>query len=205
MNIFKKIVLKLRTMMTTEVKPLSYDEKRAIINGFKEKSDSKILVETGTFLGDTVEFFKSRFEKVYSIELADELAKKAIERFKNDENVRIVHGDSGVEIATIIKNERTPIVFWLDGHYSSEFQMGDEWIVTGRTDKDTPVEQELQHVFSDSIDHIVLIDDARLFVGRNDYPTIEATHAKIESLKPGKYNFEVKDDIIRIYPKIILI
>jgi len=44
---------------------------------------------------------------------------------------------------------------------------------------------------------VVLINDARPFSGTNDHPAIEEIRAMIETIGK-KFNFETKDDIIRI-------
>lgn len=176
-----------------------YEQKRAILKGYKEKYALKILVETGTFMGDTVEYFKGAFEKVISIELAEELAKKAQKRFEKDGNVTIIQGDSGKVLKDLVKHATEPFLFWLDGHYSSEFYIGDEYIRTARTDIDTPVEEELQTILSSNLRHVILIDDARLFTGLNDYPSISKLKRMVR--RSGKnYIVRVKSDIIRIEP-----
>jgi hypothetical protein len=55
----------------------SMDVKRNIIDQYREQFHPKCFVETGTFLGDTVSYFKDKFESVISIELSVELAAKA--------------------------------------------------------------------------------------------------------------------------------
>ena len=62
------------------------------IQEYQDKYQYKILVETGTYLGDMVEAQKKRFRKIYSIELGIDLFDKATKRFKNDKNVTIVQG-----------------------------------------------------------------------------------------------------------------
>src|ERR1035437_1901718 len=156
---------------------LSYDEKRSILLSYKKKYGLEYFVETGTFFGDTVEFFRNKFKKVYSIELSEELALKCSKRFENISNVKIIQGDSGEILNDIIKEISYPILFWLDGHYSSEFYVGDEYIVTAKSNLNTPVEEELRTILASRKDHIILIDDARLFNGTNDYPTIKIGRA----------------------------
>jgi len=97
-------------------------------------------------------------------------------------------------------------LFWLDGHYSSDFEVNGEWIKTARTDKDTPVANELRLILNDEIEHVILIDDARLFTGKNDYPTINNVKQMVASHKEN-YLVDVEEDIIRIvkvnhFPKI---
>lgn len=189
--------------MKKEVTPPPYELKRAILNSYKDKYALKVFIETGTFFGDTVEYFKNSFKKVYSIELAEDLAKKAQQRFRNDPQVEIIQGDSGSILTTILKGIDEPVLFWLDGHYSSEFFAGDEFIKTARTDKDTPVVEELDTILGSPIQHVILIDDARGFDGIGDYPSIASIKRKVRKAKGGAYDCKVENDIIQIYPKTV--
>ncbi len=163
--------------------------KQMTIREYKEKYSSVILVETGTYKGDMVETQKKRFKKIFSIELETDLFSKAQKRFKNDKNVILVQGDSGKVLPSILSAINEPAIFWLDGHYSAG--------ITAKGDKDCPIFEELDSIFnSKNFNHILLIDDARLFTGTGDYPTIEKLTEYVRS-KNEKYRVEVKHDIIR--------
>lgn len=177
----------------------SYHEKRAVLEFYLQKFNCGVLVETGTFLGDTVEYFRTRVEKVYSIELSTELAEKAQKRFADHHNVKIIQGNSGELLGEISNGLKEPALFWLDGHYSSEFFVGEEYIRTAKGDKDTPIENELRTLMQSPVQHIILIDDARLFVGQDDYPTIEGIQELVNKSK-YKYQVSVQMDIIIIIP-----
>ena len=89
---------------------------------------------------------------------------------------------------------REPCLFWLDAHYSEG--------ITVKSDLNTPILEELKHIFAHTIrGHVILIDDARCFTGREDYPTGEELKLFVAKKRPG-WIFEVKDDIIRIHRKI---
>ena len=203
MKVLRKIKSKILRPLKGKVEPPPYEVKREILSSYKDNYGLKIFIETGTFFGDTVEFFKNSFKKVYSIELAEDLAKKAKRRFENDSQVEIIQGDSGSVLKGILKDIGEPVLFWLDGHYSSEFFVGDEFIKTARTDKDTPVVEELDTILSAPINHVILIDDARGFDGLGDYPSISSIKRKVRKAKGSAYNCKVENDIIQIYPKIV--
>ena len=163
--------------------------KQLIIQEYQQKSGYKVLVETGTFLGDMVEAQKTKFKTVISIELDVDLFKKAKEKFKEDKNVMLMQGDSGKVLPEILKDINEPAIFWLDGHYCAG--------VTAKGDKECPIFEELDAIFdSKKLDHILLIDDARLFNGERSYPTEEKLTDYIKS-KNEKYIFQSKHDIIR--------
>ena len=90
-------------------------------------------------------------------------------------------------------------LFWLDGHYSSEFFYNGEYIITAKADKNTPIEEELDIILNSKYLNIILIDDARLFNGENDYPTITNIKQKLISSERN-YTLQVFDDIIHILP-----
>jgi hypothetical protein len=165
--------------------------KQQAIAEYANQYASASLVETGTYLGDMVEAHKNRFSKVYSIELSERLHKKALKRFKGNDHIVLLQGDSGTKIAEVVAELKSPAVFWLDGHYSGG--------ITAKADKECPVPEELHAIFNSPVDHIILIDDARLFNGTQDYPTIEQIQDIIQQHKKN-YTIENKDDIIRLLP-----
>lgn len=163
--------------------------KQKIITEFQERYNYEVLVETGTYKGDMVEAQKKIFNKVFSIELGDDLYRKAKKRFKNDRNVEILQGDSGKVLPELIKSINKPAIFWLDGHYS-----GGE---TAKGNTDCPIFQELDAIFrGHNLNHILLIDDARLFNGEGDYPTVEKLTNFVKNHNEN-YQLDVKHDIIR--------
>jgi hypothetical protein len=178
-----------------------YQEKRGIIISYKEKYGCKTFVETGTFLGDTVEKMKNYFEKIISIELSVDLANKAKERFSNDSNITILQGDSG-ELIEKISNDiiKNPVLYWLDGHYSGSFYIGDEFIQTAEGNSHTPIMLELENILKKKTKDVILIDDARLFIGKNSYPTYEELIAFLNKLGVSSTRVSKKRDIIRIIP-----
>ena len=189
----------LKSRYEVKFKVPSYEEKRAILSDYASAYNLVRLVETGTFLGDTVEYFRHSFQQVYSIELSEELAANAKERFKEAANVKIIQGNSGEVLKDLIKEIGAPTLYWLDGHYSSEFFMGEKFIKTARADKDTPVESELQTLLNDVHQHVILIDDARFFNGKADYPRY-STICEMVKKSPFLFSVSRKRDIIRIVP-----
>ncbi|MCX7747194.1 MAG: hypothetical protein N2645_09930 [Clostridia bacterium] len=167
--------------------------KQKIIKYYANRFSANVLVETGTFMGDMLYAMRRNFTKLYSIELSEELYLKAQKRFENYPNINLLQGDSSEKISVVLNSVNERILFWLDGHYSGE--------QTAKGKLETPIMNELLNIFNHNIkDHVILIDDARLFVGTNDYPTLDSLKSFIRSHRPG-YSFEVKNDIIRVYPK----
>lgn len=151
------------------------------------------FIETGTYRGDTLNAVKKIFKKIHSIEIEEKLFRSALKRFAGDDNITLHHGDSGVMLNSLLDALTNPTLFWLDGHYSGG--------VTGRSDLDTPVRLELSAILNHPIKkHVIAIDDARLFVGLDGYPTVEELKQTILS-SGDSYSLKLKDDIIFIIPK----
>ena len=167
--------------------------KQRTIRKFAERFGLKVLIETGTYYGDMVEAMKNDFSRIYSIELSNELYEKAKRRFAGDDRIKIVNGDSGIELGKIIDSLDQPALFWLDGHYSA----GE----TARGDKDTPIYEELTHIFnSQERGHVVIIDDARCFGTDPAYPSIDELSKFIKAKNSPNFKIEVENDSIRIVP-----
>lgn len=145
--------------------PVPHQLKQRIISGYARKTGYKVFIETGTYLGLMIDAQKNNFERLFSIELDDKLFAYAVEKFKHSDKIKIWHGDSGTVLSGIMKTINEPAIFWLDGHYSGD--------ITALGDKECPILEEMEAIFNASRqNHLLLIDDARLFIGKNDYPTI---------------------------------
>jgi hypothetical protein len=149
-----------------------------------------VFIETGTYRGDMVEAVRDDFDRVYSIELGAELCRRARERFAGDERIVLLQGDSGEILGDLLRKINRPCLFWLDSHFSDAD--------TARSGLITPVLRELEHIFRHELAgrHVILIDDARLFNGEDDYPTLETVKALAENA--GFESIDVRDDMIRI-------
>lgn len=170
--------------------PVPHAIKTNTIIEFSKKYRIDTLIETGSYLGDTVDTVKNSFKKVYSIELDERLYKRAKKMFSSFKNVNIIKGDSTYVLPEVLKKVNKPAVFWLDAHYSGG--------VTAKGDKETPITQELEAILKHKIkNHIILIDDARLFDGKNDYPDLYWLKKYVNKKNPKK-NVVVKNDIIGI-------
>ena len=154
----------------------------------RETTGCRILVETGTYLGDMIFFQLKNFKRLYSIELDEQLYRDARRRFKNCPHVTIIQGDSAEKLQSVVDQVEEPAVFWLDGHYSGG--------ITALGNKVTPIFEELKIIFSKKMRHVILIDDARLFNGTDGYPSLEDLRNFIFQYYPGQH-IEVNDDCIQ--------
>jgi len=168
--------------------------KMMVVESYLKRFSIDDFVETGTYLGDTLGYIAKSGVRCTSIELSRELYEAAQKRFIGYKNVRLVQGDSGHRIPELLKEINKPVLFWLDGHYSSG--------ITASAKTHTPISAELQAILSHSVKkHVILIDDARCFDGRNDYPRLEDLLRVIR--EEGSYSAEVSADIIRLVPRAV--
>ena len=114
-----------------------------------------VFVETGSYMGEGIQnALNAGFKRVISIELSDKYYEICKNRFKNDDRVTLIKGDSAFVLFDVIKEIDSRITFWLDGHHScGDTALGAYW---------TPLIQELDAIKSHHRnDHTILIDDMR--------------------------------------------
>lgn len=154
----------------------------------------RVFVETGTFHGRTVDALHRKLTVVHTIELDEVLYRNAAERFAPNPRITVWHGNSRDVLPKILEGLNEPALFWLDAHFSGEG--------TACAGLHSPIMEELGQIFGHRVnDHIILIDDARKFVGANGYPTIRELHEMAVAEAPSN-SFLVENDIIRIHPTL---
>lgn len=158
---------------------------------FQRRYSLRTLVETGTFKGTMLRAVAGQFQEMYSIELSQHYYARAVEMFSCYEHVTLLHGDSGIELASVLRGVTNRCLFWLDAHYSEG--------TTARGDKETPILDELEAIRRHQRnDHVILIDDARCFDGDNGYPTLTELHETLKRINP-RFTVRVVDDIVQAY------
>lgn len=158
-------------------------EEKASILLQHQTPNIKIFVETGTEEGWMIEKMSGYFEKIYSIELDISLYNQVRERFKGQGNIKLLRGDSAVEIERVLEELKEPALFWLDAHAGGAI-----------TTANAPIISELEAIFAHSVKgHLILIDDARHF----DRKTIRVIKKMALS---HRYTFCIEDGIFRLIP-----
>jgi hypothetical protein len=148
----------------------------------------RVFIETGTYKGDTVAAMKPVFNRVISIEVADEYYRKACKRFERDANVSIRHGDCVSELPAVLAGLKEPAVFWLDGHYSGG--------ATGKGVVEDPVLISIEQIRAHPVkEHVIFIDDARTFDGREGRQDLAEVLGKLKEIN-ARYVLRVQNDII---------
>ena len=171
--------------------PPSHVYKQGVVAEYARRHGLRVLIETGTYLGDMIYATRDVFDEIHSIELNPKFFEIAKKRFARDARVTIVQGDSGEVLGQVLSRVNRPCLFWLDGHYTAG-----KYAI--RPDSETPIEKELRHIAKHPLKnaHVILIDDARDFTGTGDYPALDTLKEWAE--REGFGRFEVERDIVRI-------
>jgi hypothetical protein len=140
-----------------------------------------------------VQACQGHFQKIISIELDPQLHRQAQSQFAAQAHITLLQGDSGRILFDLLPSISEPCLFWLDAHAMAGGIRGPQI---------TPILQELEAIFNHPItSHVILIDDARLFVEHSAYPTLQQVNHLVHEKRPA-YSFSVEDDVIRISPKL---
>lgn len=129
--------------------------------------DIPFFVETGTASGDSARLASKLFKKVWTIEVVEDRQNIQTE----NDNIEFLVGDSSKLLYGIIEelknkkgdNKHQFVLFYLDAHYSD--------IVPNESDyPECPLLDEIKIAANYGEDAIIIIDDARLFLGQPPYP-----------------------------------
>jgi hypothetical protein len=173
--------------------PMPYQIKRGMIARMAMRSGARVLVETGTYLGDTPWQLRGLFDRIWTVEVHPPLAKLARDRFASIENVTVVEGDSRRALKDIVSQVNAPLLYWLDGHYSGG--------ITGMGDSVCPIFEELEVVFNRTkTPFVVMIDDARLFGSEAGYPTLYELRAWLDRQAQPSVSW-LENDVIFVIPR----
>jgi hypothetical protein len=156
-----------------------------------------VFVEGGSYTGGTSKKMSKTFKKVYTIEKSDVMygvAKKSLEGIGN---ITLLKGDTREHLSSIIESNDN-MIFWLDAHWSG----GDTY---GKTDE-CPLVEELQIIFKNMMNCVVLIDDARLFLAPppcphnyQNWPSL----TDISSVIPHDWDMVEFEDVLYLFKKSI--
>lgn len=176
-----------------------------IINPLVKELDIPFFIETGSAGLESTFQCCHLFKKSFTIELIEGRTPELPQSVFN--NVVSYTGDSGQILPNIIdeilltKTEETPqyAVFFLDAHYS-------EPVPNTSGISECPLMDELKAISRYSNDAILIIDDARLFLGHppypndpRDWPSIQEIFAYIQ--QNFRYHIvTLRDDYILAFP-----
>jgi hypothetical protein len=165
--------------------------KQQIVRQYARDFGLDALVETGTYFGEMIAATQDLFRDIWSIEIEPWLHQRAQKVFAAKPHIHLLLGDSRDVLPQVLEQLDRPALFWLDGHFSGG--------ITGKGISETPIVQELDAIARHPVkQHVLLIDDARDFTGKNDYPSIEQMRQYVGERFPARV-FQLENDIIRIH------
>ena len=153
-------------------------------------------VETGTFRGGTTRSLAALFDSVATIEINEDLHRRAEITLADLPNVSALHGNS-VERIGELTDSTQPTLFFLDGHWSGTS--------TGGEEDQCPVLKEIEAMGSGHPDDCIVIDDARLFTSApppphrvEQWPTLIEVFDAIRARHPEHLVTVLGDQVIGV-------
>ncbi len=167
--------------------------KQGVVRAAARRVGTRVLVETGTYLGTMIEAMRSEMDRVISIEVDEALHALARHRFRRADGVTLLRGDSATKMReALVVAGGGPVVFWLDGHFS-----GGE---TGFGQSHCPVREELAVILERGARDAILIDDAHCFGVDPAYPPIAELEAIVTAARPD-CRLELRHNVIGFFPR----
>ena len=176
---------------------VSFSIPKEIVLQFKEKGAIKNFVETGTYKGGTCFWAGHHFDKVYTIEIDPAISKATSENPECPANVKFYVGNSKDVLPGLVNELKGASLFWLDGHWCNVTEMG--------KDMECPVMDEIR-ALRNLGDSVILIDDARAFLGplppphdNTQWPRIDEIFLLLKAQFPSNL-VTIADDVIYCVP-----
>jgi hypothetical protein len=163
-----------------------------LIKSINDVFSPDLFIETGTYLGDSLAEASAIFPTCYSIEIAEELYKRAKERFKDDQNIHLLQGNSAEKLGEIDFSQIKSAFFWLDAHYSGGLTEGEGFC---------PLVEEVAFIGSLNVDHYIFIDDARFVLSPFQGERYCSIEGLFSTFPENNYNVIINDMIISVPSK----
>jgi len=148
------------------------------------------FIETGTHVGKTALWASNYFDFVYTVESNLAYYSRAQVTLVDCTNVKQYLGDSSIVLRDILKQVTGSALVWLDAHWSPD-------LIGNKPDKINPMGDEINILREDGRDHVILVDDVRLFETEG-WPSLQNVTYNLG------YNgriVSIKDDVLISEPK----
>jgi hypothetical protein len=164
----------------------------------RDEAATQDFIETGTYLADTALWAAHYYDRVISIEADRGLCDAARKRLASYANVNVLLGQSQDVLAALVPKLNRPALIWLDAHWC-----GGAVAVAGES-QECPLLEEITAIDAGTIQHLILIDDARFFLNppppphkREHWPSAGAVIEQLRA-KYDSYICVIDDVIIRL-------
>jgi len=170
---------------------------RDFIRWLRDRAGARSFIESGTFRGETASWAADLFQEVITIELSPEIHRQTSARLASKSNISFRLGHTKAVLASLLPQLRQPAIFWLDAHWSG--------LDTAGREEECPLLEELALLNAASVNHCILIEDARLFTAppplphqASQWPTIWEVHAALQQGPRPRFVIIQRDVIIAV-------
>ena len=129
-----------------------------LLEALRRQLPLRMFFETGTYEAGTTTAVAPHFDRVWTAELSPVLCDRARQKLAAFKHVEVIHGSSPEVLRT-----RAPalasssVLYWLDAHWCGG--------LSGGTTNECPLLDELAAIATLNDSSVILIDDARYFIG----------------------------------------
>lgn len=129
------------------------------LKDYIEKYNLGMYYESGISGGSGFRYaMQFNFKKLFGSEIVEGRIDHLIEEFKQNENIELYCGKSVDHLKKVLnENPNENFLFWLDGHYPGEKFDG------ASIEELLPLKKELEIIFNHAGNHVILIDDLRIY------------------------------------------
>jgi len=159
--------------------PSDRAKRRFLLRLFKDRKH-QLFVESGTFLGGTVEYFLPHARRIVSVEIEPHLYEAARRRFNASPSVELVLGDALEEIPRVLSAVSEPPLIYLDGHFTGG--VNEE---PGRFVEPAPGILEKLGELGLPLGTSIVVDDLRLFGCGDGFPGLDELTFAARKAFPG--------------------
>ena len=171
-----------------------------LIRELKRHLPLEVLVETGTFEGDTVAQVRELFETLHTVELSEKYFEISRQRFLHDPAIFVSQGPSPDWLKQLVPRLLDqPVLYWLDAHWCVAEQTAGEI-------SQCPLIEELRAIGGLNPQSVLMIDDAQLFLcppphphESSQWPPFDLLVRELRALSPI-HEMMVLNDVFLFYP-----
>ena len=102
-------------------------KRKELVENLIKNFSPNILVETGTYLGNTLQYLLEFDIPTYSVEINEKFYLIAKSRFLDKENLILNHGDSVSFLKSLDKSQKKAFIY-LDAHWYNDLPLNEELI-----------------------------------------------------------------------------
>jgi len=160
---------------------------------FKTQLNIDTFIETGTYKAQSSIWASQVFKNVHTIENSKAIFDDNIELIKKYPQINFHYGHSKVILTQILENLKSEAIIWLDAHWSGMDTYGEN--------DECPLIDEINTIITSNPNHIILIDDARLFLMPPPLPHLAK---QWPSIKEIVLTFNQSEQYIVVFEDVII-